>query len=683
MPLCDTCQNVPWHAVPAFPEQDYGLTIPGLKHTHPFRRSRDAATNSSNPNPAFAVRHHSDLQSLERSSSESRCDICRLILRQVREMLEELDAWEFKDQLYVRPSMQDTWICRRPGDLSGFWVMSDCAPSANKEWIVPVAAFTKWYLPLDHSLPLEPSRSEVRRHYTHGTSTAASSAYDRFGSWTLSCAADHDVSKCQVLHRTPPPTLVALGSAEDSCVKLVQPGRLPPSSFWYAALSYRADSREIARLWDDQLQVEDVVLLSILPQLFQDAIHAARGMRMPYVWIDSLCASAGCARDAKEVADAFANAKITISATACKDTSGNLFSENPATFRIALQDRQEDTSRRDILLGRLPLAKETSRRMYVEMADEPISQSVWAFQERVFSRQVAHFATDQLYFECISSFVSEDGLEERMRYHTVVDELPEGTESYRPKAYVDTPLSRWASIMFDYGKREAAGAEDKVLAISNVARAFQDLVGDEYVAGHWKKTLPETLCWAGQRPRKIAGFVPSWSWLSIQGVPSVRPRDAMGEGTKVTELAALEDIKVVLADSGNPYGCVTEATISLEAPVVPVEQFQAQGYRGKPLFKARAVGGREDGFIPSFDDQVSSDTDPGDFPGLVAIIILEIDRQSCTGRTCLPSQTLRGLLATPVDGDAVRFRRVGAFGTTSKNFEHLTLSNQRRSIILM
>lgn len=686
MPLCETCQNIPWTTIPQFPEHDYRRNIPGLQHTHPFHRKRELASDSdsNSANPAFAsVRHHADLQSLEQSGSDSgaRCDICRLILRQVRQMLDELDASSFKDQLYYRPSLLDVWINRRPGDSNGYWVVSDCAPSVNKEWIIPIAAFDREELPLDHSLPLEPSRSEIRGRHTSGQ-TELANVYTLIDSWMIGCGAFHDF-RCSYRHDCPPlpSTLIAVGNEQDSCVTLVRPEPDPtrPESCWYAALSYLAadKGREIARLWDDQTQLEDTVLLSILPILFQDAIKAARGIGLAYIWIDSLCASAGCTRDAREVADAFAGARLTISATACKDINAKLLPEHASGSCVALQN-----GRRDLLLTPLPIAKDVEYRTYIEMADEPLSKSVWSFQERVLSLRTVHFATDQLYFECMNQFKSEDGLLERMRYHTDVLRLSDGIEHYRPKAFIDTPLSRWASIMYDYGKREGSPS-DKALAISNVARAFQPLVNDEYVAGHWRGTLLETLCWAARRACKIADSVPSWSWLSIHGVPSVRPRDMLGEGTAVTELASINDIKVVLADSGNPYGCVTEASIFLDVPVVPMEQFETEGYRGMTVFKVRPAGGNADGFMPPFDDQMSLDTDPGEFPGLLALIIGVIDRRTCTERTCKPSQSVYGLLVVPVDDDSQRYKRVGMFITTASHFEPLVFADLHRLITLV
>jgi hypothetical protein len=63
--------------------------------------------------------------------------------------------------------------------------------------------------------------------------------------------------------------------------------------------------------------------------------------------------------------------------------------------------------------------------------------------------------------------------------------------------------------------------EDRLVAISGVAKWFQGQNGDEYLAGMWRKDLETQVCWhvkpnedlAVPKPAKY--IVPSWSWASV------------------------------------------------------------------------------------------------------------------------------------------------------------------------
>jgi hypothetical protein len=61
---------------------------------------------------------------------------------------------------------------------------------------------------------------------------------------------------------------------------------------------------------------------------------------------------------------------------------------------------------------------------------------------------------------------------------------------------------------------------DKLVAFSGVARLFQDITGDEYVAGLWKSHLAEHLDWRVHMPVSKSApeyRAPSWSWASTSG----------------------------------------------------------------------------------------------------------------------------------------------------------------------
>jgi hypothetical protein len=54
-------------------------------------------------------------------------------------------------------------------------------------------------------------------------------------------------------------------------------------------------------------------------------------------------------------------------------------------------------------------------------------------------------------------------------------------------------LELWYSIMFTYTKRSITQFQDKLVAISAIAKEFQPLIQDEYLAGMWRTNLEPAL----------------------------------------------------------------------------------------------------------------------------------------------------------------------------------------------
>ncbi|RSL55827.1 hypothetical protein CEP53_006959 [Fusarium sp. AF-6] len=79
----------------------------------------------------------------------------------------------------------------------------------------------------------------------------------------------------------------------------------------------------------------------------------------------------------------------------------------------------------------------------------------------------------------------------------------------------------WERLIIQYSQTELTYGEDKLVALSGVAKLFQQTFKDRYLAGMWWSTFPRLLCWrrgwekeATVRPDYRA---PSWSWASIDG----------------------------------------------------------------------------------------------------------------------------------------------------------------------
>ncbi len=90
------------------------------------------------------------------------------------------------------------------------------------------------------------------------------------------------------------------------------------------------------------------------------------------------------------------------------------------------------------------------------------------------------------------------------------------------KGQKDIPYlyEQWRQVLGCYGYRGLSNASDKLPAIFRVAEAFMSRLGDEYLAGLWRKDLIRGLLWFNLRnfwqcslPAEYRA--PSWSWASV------------------------------------------------------------------------------------------------------------------------------------------------------------------------
>ena len=146
----------------------------------------------------------------------------------------------------------------------------------------------------------------------------------------------------------------------------------------------------------------------------------------------------------------------------------------------------------------------------------------------------------------------------------------------------------WREIVKSYLRRRLTRGDDKLPALSGVARLLANATGGEYVAGLWKSAMPFDLLWRCNPSSKLRMEKvrkPSWSWTSVDsGInwPLSRKQEP-AESTQLKyisyetyfeELADGANVKTsVQLEGKDPFGRVSSAKIVLEVRIVPVLQF--------------------------------------------------------------------------------------------------------------
>lgn len=134
-------------------------------------------------------------------------------------------------------------------------------------------------------------------------------------------------------------------------------------------------------------------------------------------------------------------------------------------------------------------------------------------------------------WECKETFSDEllgSWLPQNAKYYTRgwyrkerIDKTHLCTKASNPILRIHT----WWNLVNDYRSRSLSNASDRIMAITGVAKAFQEIQGLTYLAGLWKESLAYDLCWSLSESRSHRDHsavtqdvettsTPSWSWFS-------------------------------------------------------------------------------------------------------------------------------------------------------------------------
>ena len=125
-------------------------------------------------------------------------------------------------------------------------------------------------------------------------------------------------------------------------------------------------------------------------------------------------------------------------------------------------------------------------------------------------------------------------------------------------------ITMWKDIVERYTRCALTMPNDKIIALSGLAKLYQQATGDDYIAGFWRSHILEGLNWYVIRPARRGFFeyrAPSWSWAATDGAVEFN-------GSLSLYLAQVLDVHIVCSTL-DPTGQVYGAFIDLEAVVIP------------------------------------------------------------------------------------------------------------------
>ncbi|KAH6854019.1 heterokaryon incompatibility protein-domain-containing protein [Chaetomium sp. MPI-CAGE-AT-0009] len=359
-----------------------------------------------------------------------------------------------------------------------------------------------------------------------------------------------------------------------------------PNPVPYAALSYCwGDASGTIRTTRGNLaSLQNSISIASLPQTIRDAVFVCRKLGVHYLWVDALC----IIQDSEGQRDWYTEAAQMREVYSC------------AIFVIAAHDSPSSTS--GFLQKRrfMPEVTKYSPRFNTvywllnsdsrALRDSILATRGWALQEQLLASRIIHFTDSELIWGCSAGLQSESGRTSYLQLMDLTHLVTNGNAARLPVVRRDTGDSRadqninnflqakgtaslywvWRQIVTDYSRRHLTRAEDKLVALSGVAKVFASRLAinpeDSYLAGLWKDALMQDLLWEVTEPSSatcgVAGrtyIAPSWSWASISGAV----RYFFSEYQfKFESLAEVLDVSCEQA-STDPTGAVTGGSLKI------------------------------------------------------------------------------------------------------------------------
>lgn len=373
---------------------------------------------------------------------------------------------------------------------------------------------------------------------------------------------------------------------DGSALRLVR-GTSATESTEYAALTY---------CWGQSLQLRTTkatlprfskeVPQHLIPKTWSDAIHMARALQIPHIWIDALCIvqddEMEWQREVEHMSEIYQGSQLTIAAVDSSDSSQGCFPSDLDGFRdgeLFFRTRPDKAGRRSSLVR--VYRNDIRNRAGGGTA---ISKRGWTLQEQLLSPRLVHCMRSQVHWQCRANYQTQDGLSFELA------EALQGNNMLipRPNLHSDQEYrSAWRRIIDGYSLREFSYPRDRIPAIAGISRYFSSVLGDVSILGLWKKSFAQDLAWLrGRGPPQMSDTagLPSWTWLTCQGCVLYTMGDKYDREMEVVECLELIDWKVQW--QGVPFTSpVKSAEVRVKGPVREIRIVpSAEGNRHIPPY---------------------------------------------------------------------------------------------------
>ncbi|KAM5349014.1 hypothetical protein ACJ41O_008837 [Fusarium nematophilum] len=209
-----------------------------------------------------------------------------------------------------------------------------------------------------------------------------------------------------------------------------------------------------------------------------------------------------------------------------------------------------------VLKGRFHLVDE--HYFIQETDDAPLNRRCWVALERMLSRRIVHFASEQVIWDYARLTACEALLHGTVVWMNSVRVQQKmgckhGSHFLTTPRIIDEGLAQWARIVNAYSACGLTVLGDKPIAILGVAEHLRNELTVEYCAGLWRSKLEIQLAWQVKQlqpdrsPRN--DLAPSWSWISVNGEVELQQIDVY-EGYDLEPLASITEVSLCREANG-------------------------------------------------------------------------------------------------------------------------------------
>jgi Heterokaryon incompatibility protein (HET) len=212
---------------------------------------------------------------------------------------------------------------------------------------------------------------------------------------------------------------------------------------------------------------QQAIDISSLPKTCQDAVDITRRLGLKYLWIDMICIIQDdhddWVRESMKMAEFYSNAYVTIAATKSANHGGGCYSklrQEYSAHHVGTISTKANQPLHVYARRQLPHHSDNDHLLGIkgltQTKEVPLLTRAWAFQERLLSPRVIHFANDEISWECRELSDCEC---KSIRKRQKTSSFGEDYESPKPncgaKLFKVTPLFTSVSTRTDFRQSRA------------------------------------------------------------------------------------------------------------------------------------------------------------------------------------------------------------------------------------
>ena len=344
----------------------------------------------------------------------------------------------------------------------------------------------------------------------------------------------------------------------------------------------------------------------------RDAILTTRVLGIEYIWIDALCIFQDGRRidwlkQASKMRDIYENSTITLVPVDSISVTQGFLNERDMHY-IPINWRATGESHDPSQRGSHPqVYLPESWNLANDSLDGPWTKRGWTLQEGLLPNRLLFYSSSQIVWKCCRQIQYERGAGSEPLVEVVRGIFDEGGRDFwsfdlftkfkhlrwfleGPACHVRHERYRlWYDLVEDYSPRQLKHVQDRLIAVSEVASKYADVIGDDqYFAGLWKADMVRGLLWRVPKAKLFdakasdqsssGGYnAPSWSWASV--APGFVVRNDYVSFLDFKELATIEDVKVDLDDPSNPFGAVSGGSVTVSGPTFHFSKLYNEDWR--------------------------------------------------------------------------------------------------------